>query len=100
MENLLRSLSAEALTIIILLLGGLVSILAILFFKDMQRMLREIIKRLDHQDLENRATKMALSSIFAENKMTNGLSFIEKKMEFMRNLMEEYQNKGRNDKFR
>ena len=61
-------------------------------------MLREIIRRLDVQDLDNQAGDHALNYIFAENKMTNGVNYLDKKLKTKNELLSAYAQKKKNDK--
>ncbi len=76
------------------LAGGIIILLIMVgwfakgYLKHLENILKEILAKIDLQDLETRANDLALNYIFTENKMVNGVNFIEKKLQYKKELTE------------
>jgi hypothetical protein len=92
--ELLKNMSNDGwLILIIMALFFVATLLLKLFAKNMQRMLKEILRNQDIQEIDNQASDQALSIIFARNKMTNGITYSEEKRAIKIALLKEYRAK-------
>lgn len=91
--QLVNGLPREVMTLIILGAFFIITLFAAGFARDIQKSVREVLRRLDINDIEREAADSALNKIFAENKMTNGESYLDHKRKQVEMLLKAYDAK-------